>query len=176
VTFALHHDLQGIRIPVVAPTIMTPDVAGQQVNGLGVGDDYIDYMRGHVVDTYHNIRSKGVEFLRNIYAKAGLPTRPQSKLSELYIVKEFANAQGLDPEKILVEKAFTEPMMTYVEPRQQELADVEQLSRAVMQRFRQDSTRLPSNPSKIQRYRGGPARVHHVAIAFVLPTQTPLFF
>ena len=73
-TFALHDDLQGIRIPVVAPTIMTPDVAGQQVNGLGVGDDYIDYMRGHVVDTYHNIRSKGVEFLRKPFGLTDLYT------------------------------------------------------------------------------------------------------
>ena len=114
-----------------------------QMKALGVGDDYIDYMMGHVVDTYHDIQSKGVEFLRNIYAKAGLAIRSQSKLSKLDIMKEFARAQGLDPEKILVEKAFAEPMMAYVEPRQQELADVEHLSRAVMQRFRQELNKAP---------------------------------
>ena len=35
-------------------------------------------------------------------------------------MKEFARAQGLDPEKILVEKAFSEPMMAYVDPRQRD--------------------------------------------------------
>jgi len=114
-----------------------------QLASLGVNNDYIDYMMGHVVDTYHDIQSKGIEFLRNIYAKAGLAIRSQSKLSKLDIMKEFARAQGLDPEKILVEKAFAEPMMAYVEPRQQELADVEHLSRAVMQRFRQELNKAP---------------------------------
>jgi len=58
-------------------------------------------------------------------------------------MKEFARAQGLDPEKILVEKAFAEPMMAYVDPRQQDLVDVEHLSRAVMQRFRQELNKAP---------------------------------
>ena len=98
---------------------------------------------GHVVDTYHDVQSKGVEFLRNIYAKAGLAIRPLSKLSKLDIMKEFARAQGLDPEKILVEKAFSEPMMAYVDPRQRELEDVEHLSKAVMQRFRQEVSKAP---------------------------------
>jgi hypothetical protein len=111
-----------------------------QMKALGVGDDYIDYMMGHVVDTYHDIQSKGVEFLRNIYAKSGLSIRPQSKLD---IMKEFARAQGLDPEKILVEKAFSDPMMAYVDPRRQELADMEHLSKAVMRRFRQELDKAP---------------------------------
>jgi integrase len=114
-----------------------------QMKTLKVGDDYIDYMMGHVIDTYHDVQSKGVEFLRNIYAKASLAIRPQSKLSKLDIMKEFARAQGLDPEKILVEKAFSEPMMAYVDPRQRELEDVEHLSKAVMQRFRQELSKAP---------------------------------
>jgi hypothetical protein len=47
----------------------------------------------HPVDTYHDIQSQGVEFLRNIYTKGGLAIRLQSKLSKLDIMKEFARAQ-----------------------------------------------------------------------------------
>ena len=49
-----------------------------QLAALGVESDYIDYMMGHPVDTYHDIQMKGVEFLRNIYASAGFSITPRS--------------------------------------------------------------------------------------------------
>ena len=56
----------------------------------GVNSDYVDYMTGHVVDTYHDIQSKGVEFLRNIYSKAGVSVGRQTRLGMLDVLKEFA--------------------------------------------------------------------------------------
>ncbi len=41
-----------------------------QLLALGVQSDYIDYMRGHTVDTYDDIPSLGVEKLRSVYAAA----------------------------------------------------------------------------------------------------------
>jgi hypothetical protein len=47
-----------------------------QLMALGVQSDYIDYMMGHTVDTYHDLQSKGVEFLPNLYASAGISIGP----------------------------------------------------------------------------------------------------
>ena len=44
-----------------------------QLMALGIQSDYVDYMMGHTVDTYHDIQSKGVEFLRGLYTKRGPP-------------------------------------------------------------------------------------------------------
>lgn len=51
-----------------------------QLMALGVQPDYIDYMMGHTVSTYHDIQSRGVEFLRGIYANAELHIRPKASL------------------------------------------------------------------------------------------------
>ena len=42
-----------------------------QLLALGVQPDYVDYMMGHTVDTYHDIQMKGFDFLRNIYSASG---------------------------------------------------------------------------------------------------------
>ena len=33
-----------------------------QLLALGVQPDYVDYMMGHTVDTYHDVQMKGVDF------------------------------------------------------------------------------------------------------------------
>jgi len=43
-----------------------------QLLALGVQPDYVDYMMGYTIDTYHDVQSKGIEFLRGIYAVANL--------------------------------------------------------------------------------------------------------
>ena len=50
-----------------------------QMAALGVQTDYIEYMMGHTISTYHNIRMKGIEFLRSIYATSGLSIKPKTK-------------------------------------------------------------------------------------------------
>ncbi len=87
-----------------------------QLASLGVNSDYIDYMMGHVVDTYHDIQMKGPEFLRGIYAASGLGIKPKTQLSKIEMLKEVARAWGLDPEKILTKEAQAFPHRTYASP------------------------------------------------------------
>jgi len=68
-----------------------------QLMALGVQSDYVDYMMGHTVNTYHDIQSKGIEFLRNIYASAGLSIRPRAQVSKIDMVKEFVRGPRLEP-------------------------------------------------------------------------------
>lgn len=82
-----------------------------QMQSRGVDSDYVDHMMGHVVDIYHDIKSKGVEFLGDVHTRAGLVARTRPKLTKLEVMKELARARRLDPEKILVQEAFAEPTM-----------------------------------------------------------------
>jgi hypothetical protein len=93
-----------------------------QLMALGVNSDYIDYMMGHTIDTYHDIQSKGTEFLRNIYATAGLSIAPKQKGWELDALKAFARGLGLEPEKVLTQRARVneedlETLLARLEPR-----------------------------------------------------------
>jgi site-specific recombinase XerD len=49
-----------------------------QMAALGVQTDYIEYMMGHTISAYHDIKMKGIEFLRNIYIASGLSIRPKT--------------------------------------------------------------------------------------------------
>src|SRR5947199_6309198 len=101
----------------------------------GVDSDYIDYVIGHVVDTYHDIQSKGrrVPFATS-NSKAGVSVGRQTRLSMLDVLKEFARA-CIEPEKIPVKEAFVEPQMGYLDPAEQQLQQVQQLPKAPMRRF-----------------------------------------
>jgi len=87
-----------------------------QLAALGVPADYIEYMMGHTVSTYHDIKMKGVEFLRGIYASAGLSIRPKTSLGKLDMLKEFARLLGLNPEEIFVKEALSKPWRTVMAP------------------------------------------------------------
>jgi hypothetical protein len=52
------------------------------------GTGYADYMMGQVVDTYHDIQSKSIEFLRDIYSRADLRVRLKPTISKHEMVKE----------------------------------------------------------------------------------------
>jgi len=80
-----------------------------QLASLGVNEDYVEYMMGHTVSTYQDIQSKGVEYLRGIYAASGLSVHPKTQVSKLDVLKQVARAWGLDPEKILVKEASAFP-------------------------------------------------------------------
>lgn len=82
----------------------------------GVDNDYIEYMMGHIVDTYHDIQMKGPEFLRGIYAASGLSIRPKTQISKLEMLKQVARAWGLDPDRILTTEAQAYPQRTYASP------------------------------------------------------------
>lgn len=80
-----------------------------QLTALGVNSDYIDYMMGHTISTYHDIQMKGMEFLRGIYASSGLSIKPKTPVSKIEALKEIMIAWGLNPEELLVKKAQAEP-------------------------------------------------------------------
>ncbi|MCJ7505561.1 hypothetical protein MUP05_03695 [Candidatus Bathyarchaeota archaeon] len=105
---------------------------------LGVNSDYVDYMMGHTVDTYHDIQSKGVEFLRNAYATAGLSIAPKAKGWELDALKAFARGLGLEPEKVLTEGAFAEPHRAYATSEEREQAQTRTLSMAIKELIKRD--------------------------------------
>jgi hypothetical protein len=71
-------------------------------------------MMGHIVDTYHDIQMKGIEFLRNVYAVGGLSIRPKTRTNKTETLKEMIRALGYNPEKILTKEALTEPHRTII--------------------------------------------------------------
>lgn len=68
---------------------------------------------GHIVDTYHDVQMKGIDYLRNIYATAGLSIRPKTQLSKLELLQEVARAWGINPEQILIREATSIPHASY---------------------------------------------------------------
>ena len=83
-----------------------------QLKPRGLDTDYVDYMMGHQVDTYHNIQSKGIEFLRGLYARADLRIRSESGGSNVALfkkmVKEMTRELNVDPDEALAREALAE--------------------------------------------------------------------
>ena len=109
-----------------------------QLAALGVNNDYVDYMMGHKVDTYHDIKMKGPEFLRGIYAASGLGIRPRTPLSKIEMLKEVARAWGLDPEKILVREDIAAPHRSYASPVEVDAANSQRLAEALSQAVKKE--------------------------------------
>ena len=87
-----------------------------QMMALGtINSDYIEYMMGHITDTYHDIASLGIERLRNIYASSGLGIRPKTQLSKMEAMKALAITLGLDPNVILSKEALQKPHRTIID-------------------------------------------------------------
>lgn len=110
-----------------------------QLLALGVQPDYVDYMMGHTVDTYHDIQMKGVDFLRNIYAGSGLAIKPKTKVSKIDALKEIIRAWGLNPEQILTREALTQGAAVYVSPQNFEDHQLTVLSQTLKQLIRQET-------------------------------------
>lgn len=51
--------------------------------------DYVDYMIGHAVNTYHDIQSLGIETLRNAYTAANLTIAPKTQTSQIDALKQM---------------------------------------------------------------------------------------
>jgi hypothetical protein len=52
---------------------------------------------GHVTATYNDMQMLGVEFLRNIYAAAGLSIRPKTKVNRIDMIKEMIRSTWHEP-------------------------------------------------------------------------------
>jgi len=116
-----------------------------QMAALGVDRDYIEYMMGHTISTYHDIQMKGTEFLRGIYIASGLSIKPKTRISKIEALKEIIRAWGLNPEEILTRQALTEPHRTVIDYRQIEENQIHQLSIALKQQLLKE---LRENPNE----------------------------
>ena len=102
-------------------------------------------MMGHRVSTYNDIRMKGVEFLRGLYASSGLSIRPKTKLSKVEQLKTIIEAWGMDPNKILSKEALAMPHRTVVDTKRRQIEVLNQaLKQAIIMEL-QESTKTNKN-------------------------------
>jgi site-specific recombinase XerD len=84
-----------------------------QLAALGVQADYIEYMMGHTISTYHDIQSIGIDKLRNLYQSSGLAIRSKTEVTKLEALKEIIRAWGMNPEEILTRDAIAKEAITH---------------------------------------------------------------
>ena len=125
--------------------------------------DYIEYMMGHQVSTYNDIRMKGIEFLRGLYASSGLSIRPKTKLSKVEQLKTIIEAWGMDPNKILSKEALVMPHRTVIDPKRRQIEVLNQALKQAIIKELQESTKavyrtgLDGSPEEIT----ARARIYH---------------
>lgn len=131
-----------------------------QLIALNIQLDYIDYMMGHTVDTYNDVQSRGVEFLRGIYAAKDFRVRPRPKLSAFEQIKIMCKGMGIDPEKALVRGAFAEPHRVCITPEDIEGRQIQTLSSAIKEKLKEEIMAEFQFPeSEFQRWSGGPVGI-----------------
>jgi hypothetical protein len=120
-----------------------------QLAELGIQTDYIEYMMGHTISTYHDVKMKGTEFLRGVYAASGLRIRQKTKPSRMETLKEMIRAFGMNPEQILIKEAMSMPNRTVImsgnEPSE---GQIDTLLKALRQKLRKEVLEKPVATSK----------------------------
>jgi site-specific recombinase XerD len=119
-----------------------------QLIALGVQSDYVDYMMGHTVDTYHDIQSKGVEFLRGVYTNASLRIQPKASVTPMEQLKAIARGFGLSPEEAARLLTSSEPHRAYASPEDREEHEMRVLCDAITERIKEKilaSRQLPNH-------------------------------
>ena len=111
-----------------------------QLLALGVQPDYVDYMMGHTVDTYHDIQSIGIDTLRNTYAASGLAIRRKTNVSKVEALKEIIRAWGMNPEQLLTRDALAEGATTHKNQEDLENHQLTILSNQLKQLIQQAAT------------------------------------
>jgi site-specific recombinase XerD len=111
-----------------------------QLLSLGVQESYVDYMMGHVVDTYHDVQSLGIDFLRRVYSASGLSIKPKTRISKIDAIKEIIRAYGMDPEQVLTREALNQPATTQVSSEEYQNNQLQTLSKALRELIRKDTT------------------------------------
>jgi site-specific recombinase XerD len=106
-----------------------------QLASLGIQTDYIEYMMGHTISTYHDIRMKGIEFLRGVYISSGLSIRPKTRLNKLEALKEMIRAWGLNPDQVMSKEALAQANVTVIDRAQLEQTQITQLTAALKQQM-----------------------------------------
>lgn len=103
-----------------------------QMTALGtIKSDYIEYMMGHVTDTYNDVQSLGIEHLRQLYASSGLSIRTKTEVSKLELLRGVVMSLGLDPDKILSREAMVKPHRTIIDPTGNHQSEMQVLSKAI---------------------------------------------
>jgi len=111
-----------------------------QLLALGVQPDYVDYMMGHTVDTYHDIQSVGIDKLRNVYQSSGLCIRSKTPLNKIETAKELLRALGLNPEQILTKDALSQGAVTTKNADDLQNYQFQLLSQTLRQLLHQEAT------------------------------------
>ena len=110
-----------------------------QLLALGIQSDYVDYMMGHTVDTYHDIQSLGIDALRNAYAASGLAIRRKTQVSKVEALKEIIRAWGMNPEQLLTKDALAEGAATHKSQEDFENHQLSILGRQLKQLIQQEA-------------------------------------
>jgi hypothetical protein len=116
-----------------------------QMAALGVQTDYIKYMMGHTISTYHDIEMKGIEFLRGVYAASGLSIAQKTAPNRIQILKEIVRSFGLNPEEILTKEALENPHRTVIRAGI-ETSQVDTLLKALQQKLKEELTTETPTP------------------------------
>jgi site-specific recombinase XerD len=106
-----------------------------QLIALGIQSDYVDYMMGHTVDTYHDMQSKGIEFLRSLYANAGLCIQPKTSITPRDQLRTIARGFGLSPAEAARLLTSSEPHRIYASQQEREEHDIRVLCDAITERI-----------------------------------------
>jgi len=117
-----------------------------QLLALGVQPDYVDYMMGHTVDTYHDIQSIGIDKLRNVYASSELCIKPKQQVSKVEALKEIIRAWGMNPEQMLTRDALAEGAVTCIGPEDFQRRQLKVLSQQAKTANRQGGISINASP------------------------------
>jgi hypothetical protein len=72
----------------------------------GVNRNCIEYFLCHKDDSYSNVQSKRIDYLRNIYQAAGISLRLKTKESKIKDLLELIRRWGLEPGEIIREEVL----------------------------------------------------------------------
>jgi len=111
-----------------------------QLLALGVQPDYVDYMMGHTINTYHDIQSLGIDKLRTVYAASGLSIRQKTQINKVDALKEIIRAWGMNPEQILTRDALSDGATTHKNTENLENHQLQLLTNELKHLIRQEAT------------------------------------
>ncbi len=74
----------------------------------GTERDYVEYMMGHSLSVYHDVKMKGVDFLRGIYLKSGISIEPRTKTRKIIDLIGIIHSWGLNPEEVLTQEVLNQ--------------------------------------------------------------------
>lgn len=79
-----------------------------QMVSMVVERNYIEYMMGHTLSIYHDVKMKAVDFLQGIYLASGLRIQPKTRAYKILDPIEIIHSWEPNPEEVLTQKALNE--------------------------------------------------------------------